>query len=84
MLRTLFAAQRKFFDAGRITAYALAITCARLDDEACAKSYLAISIARREGENIALGIDTPFERFRKTTWFPRLLAKAGLPSQTRL
>jgi len=49
-----------------------------LYDEDCAKSYLAISVARHEPQSIALLIDPPFARFHKTSWFPALLAKAGL------
>ena len=83
MLRESLDAEQKLFGANRISAYSIAETCAELDDEACTRSYLAISVARTETDNIALGVDPPFSRFRNAHWFASLLAKAGLPQQAR-
>jgi hypothetical protein len=47
-----------------------------LGDEACARTYLGISVARREADNIALDIDPCFARFHTTNWFAALLAQA--------
>ena len=83
MLRSLFSVRRQFFGKNQVTAYALAATCAEFGDEACVKSYLAMSVARHETENVALLIDPPFARFHKAVWFPALLAKTGLAQPGR-
>jgi tetratricopeptide (TPR) repeat protein len=79
MLRASLDADEKLFGAGRVSAYSLAEICAELGDESCARSNLAISVARREVDNIALDVDPPFAQFRKDSWFATLLAQAGLP-----
>jgi tetratricopeptide (TPR) repeat protein len=76
MLRAMLDAQKKLFDADRATANSVAQTCAMLGDEACARTYLGISVARREADNIALDIDPCFARFHTTNWFAALLAQA--------
>lgn len=78
MLRALYNVRQKLFAKSQATAFDLAATCAKLNDEVCARAYLAMSVARREPQSIALRIDPPFARFHKTVWFPALLEKAGL------
>jgi tetratricopeptide (TPR) repeat protein len=78
MLRSLYGVRQQLFAKNGATAFDIAATCAKLGDEGCAKAYLAISVARREPQSIALLIDPPFARFHKAAWFPALLEKAGL------
>jgi tetratricopeptide (TPR) repeat protein/predicted DNA-binding transcriptional regulator AlpA len=79
MLRASLDAEEKLYGTNRVSAYSLAETCAELGDETCTRSYLAISIARQEVDNIALNVDPPFARFSKNSWFETLRAQAGLP-----
>jgi hypothetical protein len=78
MLRAILAAQRNLFHAGRESAYALAITSAKLGDTEQAIGWLSASVARREAENIALAIDPPFAGLGSNRRFGALLARAGL------
>jgi hypothetical protein len=60
------------------------MTCAGLGDVQGAMDYLAISVARREVDNIAMKIDPPFAALRSNRRFDALMAKAGLASPSRL
>lgn len=84
MLRVSLDAQQKLFGTNRVSAYSLAETCAEMNDEGCTRLFLAISVARSESDNVALGIDPPFLRYRNRPWFAALLARAGLLQRTGL
>jgi len=78
MLRAMLGVQRSLYASGNASAYALAMTCAGLGDARGAMDYLAISVARRDPDNIALKIDPPFVALHRDPQFAALLTKAGL------
>jgi len=83
MLRAMLGVQRTLYASGKESAYALAMTYAGLGDVQGEMDYLAISVARRDADNIAIKIDPPFAALRNDRRFAALLAKAGLVSRFR-
>jgi tetratricopeptide (TPR) repeat protein len=77
MLRAILEVQRDFYRAGKGTAYALAVTSAKLGDTGDAITYLSVSVARHETDNVALAVDRPFAALRQDSRFTALLARAG-------
>ncbi len=78
MLRAILDVQRSLYRAGKESAYALAITSAKLGETQQAIAYLSASVERHETENIALAIDPPFATLRGDRRFVALLTRAGL------
>lgn len=78
MLRAILDVQRSLYRAGKESAYALAVTSAKLGDDQQAIAYLSASVQRHETENIALAIDPPFAGLRGDRRFAEVLARAGL------
>lgn len=78
MFRAMLDVQRDFYRNGKESAYALAITCAKLGNIRDAFSWLSASVARHEPDNIALAIDPPFQGLHGDARFALLLAGAGL------
>jgi tetratricopeptide (TPR) repeat protein len=78
MLRSILNIQRDYYRAGKVTAYALAVTSIKLGNTDDAITYLSTSIARHETENIALAVDKPFAALRRDRRCAALMARAGL------
>ncbi|HEY5048891.1 MAG TPA: hypothetical protein VII49_12820 [Rhizomicrobium sp.] len=80
MLKAMVEAQKKLYGEARMSAYAVALTYADLDDANDAIAWLRLSLSRHEADNIAMAVDAPLARLRKDSRFRALLLAAGLPS----
>jgi Tfp pilus assembly protein PilF len=80
MFRSMLGVDRLLFAQGKISAYALALAYADVNDEADAIAYLKLSLSRHETDNVALAVERRLDGLRAKPEFRPLLEMAGLDS----
>lgn len=78
MLAAILKEQRQLYAEGRISAYALAPTCAALGNDTDSLAWLTRSVGLHEPDVVGVLMDPAFARLRKTSGFRLLLRQAGL------
>jgi len=77
MLEGMLAAQIELCRAGKVAAYRVARTLAKLDRREEAMAYLEQAVASNEPETVAMKVDPAFIRLRDDARFATLLVKVG-------
>jgi Tfp pilus assembly protein PilF len=77
MLRSMLGAQKELYADGKQSAYALALTYAKLNDIGNATAYLKLSLIGHESEDATLAEDSTFKRLRMA--LRDMARKAGGP-----
>jgi len=80
MFRSMLGVDRLLYAQGKISAYALALGYADVNDEIDAVAYLKLSLSRHETDNVALAVEQRLEGLRAKPKFRPLLSMAGLDS----
>ena len=80
MFKSMLGVDRALYAQGKISAYALALAYADVNDEADTIAYLKLSLARHETDNVALAVEHRLEVLRARSEFRPLLSMAGLDS----
>jgi Tfp pilus assembly protein PilF len=80
MFKSMLVVDRDLYAQGKISAYALALAYADVNDEADTIAYLKLSLARHETDNVALAVEHRLEGLRGRSEFRPLLSMAGLDS----
>lgn len=80
MLAAMLPLQIKLYREGKMSAYAVALTYASLDDADDAIAWIKLSLSRHEADTIGMAVERRFARLRGESRFRILLSEAGLPS----
>ena len=83
MLRAILSRQLELYAAGRSSAFAVADTYARLDEQQKALEYLRISCAAKGTDVAGLLISPSFIPLRGRSEYQELLRQVGLPSTSK-
>jgi len=75
MLRNMLAAEKKFYDQGKFSAFALAETSALMGDQQAALTYLQAAVDRRDEDIVALKGDAAFLALRDQPAFRAIVAR---------
>ena len=78
MLEGMLAAEHRLYERNQLPAWELAGTAAELGDKSQAMAYLKVSVARREVDNINIGVSRTFDSLHDEAAF-RELAQQALP-----
>ena len=79
MLLNMVRAQKKYFEAGKMSAFFVATTYARLGEKQQALRYLTISFQRHEVAFLAIRVHESLTDLHGDPTFQQLVAQAGLP-----
>jgi DNA-binding winged helix-turn-helix (wHTH) protein/tetratricopeptide (TPR) repeat protein len=77
MLRSMQAAEKKFYDQGKFSAFALAETSARMGDQQAALTYLQAAVEKRDENVVSLQSDAAFQGMRDQPAFRAVLDRVA-------
>jgi len=77
LLEAMLAAQIELCRAGKVAAYRVARTLAKLDRREEATAYLELAVAAKEADTLALKVDPAFVMLRDDARFSALLVRIG-------
>ncbi len=79
MVESILRVQKKYFEEGNTSAFAVADTCARLGNSQEALRYLQMSFHRHEALLLSIRVHEPFSFLHADPAFKELVEQAGLP-----
>jgi DNA-binding winged helix-turn-helix (wHTH) protein/Tfp pilus assembly protein PilF len=79
MLRSLRAAEKKYFDEGKLSPFVLAETCARIGDQNEAVHYLKLALEAHDESIPSLPSNSNFSALHGQPAYQAILTQAGLP-----
>jgi DNA-binding winged helix-turn-helix (wHTH) protein/tetratricopeptide (TPR) repeat protein len=78
MLRSMQAAEKKFYEQGKFSAFALAETSARLGDQQAALTYLREAVEKHEESVVSVRSDAAFQAMREQAGFRAILDRVAI------